>query len=143
MYACKFIWQNFFWGKGYLWESCNKLIWAKKCTINKFVRILTNGKKLRNYYFLYSIIRLIILESSFDFNTNIQSLIILKMLLLIISTTFNLMLVLVSANFFGNLSWKYKHIIYYVPKTNLFWSIRNFYSTKLQWFFSLAFSSFT
>ena len=43
-------------------------------------------------------------ESSFDFDMNIKIPIVLKMPLLILSTI-DLMLALVSVNYFGNLSW--------------------------------------
>ena len=44
-------------------------------------------------------------SGAFDFNMKIKSLIILKMPFLIYSTVLDLMLVLVSVNYFGNLSW--------------------------------------
>ena len=44
-------------------------------------------------------------ESSFDFNMNMKILIILKMPFLVLSTILDLMLVLVSVNYFGILSW--------------------------------------
>ena len=43
-------------------------------------------------------------SSSFDFNMKMKTLIILKMPFLILSTILNLRLVLVSVNYFGNLS---------------------------------------
>ena len=44
-------------------------------------------------------------QSGFDFNMNMNILIILKMPFLIRSTILDLMLVLVSVNYFGNLTW--------------------------------------
>ena len=103
----KFIQQNFFWKKGYLWDSCNKSIWVQKCTINKFVRILNKWQKTEKllFFLLNNPTLNANFESSFDFNTNMRILIILKMPFLIRSTILDLMLVLVSVSYFGNLSW--------------------------------------
>ena len=43
-------------------------------------------------------------ESNFDFTVNMKILIILKMPFLIILTNLDLMLILISVNYFGNLS---------------------------------------
>ena len=72
-----------------------------------------------------------------------KTLIILKMSFLILSTILDLMLVLVSVNYFGNLSRQYKQVIYYIPKDrSLLRHKKLFYSIKLKRFFSLTFYSF-
>ena len=82
-------------------------------------------------------------SSSFDFNMKMKILIVLKIPFLILPTIFDLMLVLVSVNYFGNLNWQYKLVIYYVPKNRfLLKHNKSFYSIKLQRFLSLIFSSF-
>ena len=53
-------------------------------------------------------------ESSFDFNMNMKIVIILKMSFLFLPTILDLMLVLVSENYFDNLSWQCKQVIYHV-----------------------------
>ena len=47
----KVIQENFFWRKGYLLDSCNKSIWAWKCTIKKIVRILNKWQKTEKLLF--------------------------------------------------------------------------------------------
>ena len=74
---------------------------------------------------------------------SMKTLIILKMSFLILSTILDLILVLVSVNYFSNLRRQYKQVIYYIPKDRSFLRHKKlFYSIKLKQFFSLTFYSF-
>ena len=74
---------------------------------------------------------------------NKKILIILKISFQILSTILDLMLVLVSLKYLGNLSWYYKQVIYFIPKSRSLLNHKNsFYSIKHPRFFSLTFPLF-